>query len=91
MVDTRAGLWMLLGIAGLTVVTALISVLTGHAEDHTLRQILSNCVQPAVVLLPVMGVLLVSSEWSQRTALITFTLVPRRGGASSGRRSSPGS
>jgi ABC-type transport system involved in multi-copper enzyme maturation permease subunit len=29
-------------------------------------------------LLPVVGILLVSSEWSQRTAQITFTLVPRR-------------
>ena len=79
MVDTRAGLWMLLGIAGLTIVTAVVTLLTGHAEDHTLRAILNNCVQPAVVFLPIMGVLLVSSEWSQRTALITFTLVPRRG------------
>jgi ABC-type transport system involved in multi-copper enzyme maturation permease subunit len=35
-------------------------------------------VQPANILLPVAGILLVSSEWSQRTSLITFTLVPRR-------------
>jgi ABC-type transport system involved in multi-copper enzyme maturation permease subunit len=35
-------------------------------------------VQPAGVLLPVVGILLVSSEWSQRTALTTFTLVPQR-------------
>jgi hypothetical protein len=34
-------------------------------------------VQPATVLLPIVGILPVSSEWSQRTALITFTLVPR--------------
>jgi len=33
---------------------------------------------PGAVLLPIIGILLVSSEWSQRTALITFTLVPRR-------------
>ena len=30
------------------------------------------------MLLPIVGILLVSSEWSQRTALITFTLVPQR-------------
>ena len=31
-----------------------------------------------MILLPIIGILLVSSEWSQRTALITFTLVPKR-------------
>ena len=31
------------------------------------------------LLLPIVGILLVTSEWSQRTAQVTFTLVPRRG------------
>src|SRR5690606_342719 len=30
------------------------------------------------LLLPVLGILLVTSEWSQRTNLVTFTLVPNR-------------
>ena len=30
------------------------------------------------MLLPIVGLLLVTSEWSQRTALTTFTLVPER-------------
>ena len=34
---------------------------------------------PASVLLPIVGILLVSSEWSQRTGMVTFALVPRRG------------
>jgi ABC-type transport system involved in multi-copper enzyme maturation permease subunit len=79
MVDTRAGFWMLLAIAGLTVVTAFLSALLGSDSHHTLRTILGNAVQPAVVFLPILGVLLVASEWSQRTAQITFTLVPQRG------------
>ena len=33
---------------------------------------------PRCNLLPVVGILLVSSEWSQRTAQVSFTLVPRR-------------
>jgi hypothetical protein len=33
-------------------------------------------VQPASNLLPVAGNLLVTQEWSQRTGLITFALVP---------------
>jgi ABC-2 type transport system permease protein len=59
-------------------VVVLIVCLVGHAEDQTLRNLLNAAVQPANVLLPVMGVLLVTSEWSQRTTLITFTLVPNR-------------
>src|SRR5205807_479430 len=31
------------------------------------------------VLLPVVSILLVTSEWSQRTALQTFVMTPRRG------------
>ena len=34
---------------------------------------------PASVLLPIVGILLVTSEWSQRTGMETFALVPRRG------------
>ena len=30
-------------------------------------------------LLPVLGIMLVTSEWSQRTAMVTFTLEPHRG------------
>lgn len=29
--------------------------------------------------MPVVGILLVTSEWSQRTAITTFTLVPQHG------------
>ncbi len=34
--------------------------------------------KPAAVLLPIAGILLVTSEWSQRTGMITFALVPVR-------------
>ena len=34
---------------------------------------------PQGLLLPVLGILLVTSEWSQRTALVSFTLMPVRG------------
>jgi ABC-2 type transport system permease protein len=30
------------------------------------------------ILLPVLGILLLTSEWGQRTAMVTFTLEPRR-------------
>jgi ABC-2 type transport system permease protein len=78
MVDTRAGFWLPVGVALLTVVTVVVTMLTGPAADHTLSHVFRNSLQPSRFLLPVMGVLLVTSEFSQRTAFTTFTLVPRR-------------
>jgi ABC-2 type transport system permease protein len=78
MVDTRSGFWLQMAVLALTVLAVLITVLWGHAEDKTFRHILSNALQPAGILLPVVGILLVSSEWSQRTALVSFALVPER-------------
>jgi ABC-2 type transport system permease protein len=78
MTDTRAGFWLQLAVVGLTVAIVALVAIFGHSDDQTLRGMLNAAVQPASVLLPVMGVLLVTSEWSQRTTLITFTLVPHR-------------
>jgi ABC-type transport system involved in multi-copper enzyme maturation permease subunit len=79
MYDTRAGFWLLLSGLLLTVLTVVLVVVTGQASDHTLSNVLDNSVQALNVLLPIVGILLVTSEWSQRTALLTFTLVPQRG------------
>ena len=54
-------------------------MLSGTDGDHTWSNLLNNCSQALNFLLPVVGILLVTSEWSQRTALQTFTLVPQRG------------
>lgn len=76
--DTRAGRWLLLAIGLGTVAAVLLQVLfaetprTGFADHLALSQL------PVGVLLPVLGILLVTSEWSQRTAMTTFTLVPAR-------------
>jgi ABC-2 type transport system permease protein len=78
MVDTRAGFWLQLAVAALTVVVVVVIAIVGHAQDQTLREMLSAALMPSSVLLPVVGILLVSSEWSQRTAPITFALVPQR-------------
>ena len=78
MVDTRAGFWLQLATVGLTIVVVVIVCAVGKAQDQTFRALLEAAVAPASVLLPIMGILLVSSEFSQRTAPITFALVPRR-------------
>lgn len=82
MVDTRAGLWLMVTIA---VMTALFVVLlfifgdNGETDQRTFFNFLGTTSTPQGFLLPVMGILLVTSEWTQRTVLVTFTLTPRRG------------
>ena len=78
MVDTRAGFWVLLGIFGLTVAALVTAYFAGSADDHTFKSMFVLSAAPSAILLPIVGILLVSSEWTQRTTLITFALVPRR-------------
>jgi ABC-2 type transport system permease protein len=78
MVDTRSGFWLQLSVLALTVLVVVITLIAGHENDFTFRNILGNALVPAGILLPVVGILLVSSEWSQRTALVSFALVPER-------------
>jgi ABC-type transport system involved in multi-copper enzyme maturation permease subunit len=78
MVDTRSGFWLQLSVLALTVLVVVITLIAGHEDDWTFRNILGNALVPAGILLPVVGILLVTSEWSQRTALVSFALVPER-------------
>jgi len=78
-IDTRAGLWLQIAVGLLTLLAVGVVVAVGNDEDRTLQSVLNVAIQPATLLLPVIGILLVTSEWSQRMALITFALVPQRG------------
>jgi hypothetical protein len=78
MVNTRAGFWLQLATVAITALVVIVRSVVGDAADHTFAAILEVGVKPAAVLLPIAGILLVTSEWSQRTGMITFTLVPVR-------------
>jgi ABC-2 type transport system permease protein len=78
MVDTRAGFWVQVATVAITVVAVIVRCVVGDAADHTFASVLYVGLQPAAVLLPIVGILIVTSEWSQRTGLITFALVPVR-------------
>lgn len=78
MLDTRSGQWFSAGVAAVTLITVLITSQVKAGHDATLARLFNNSVEPAAILLPVLGVLLVCGEWSQRTMLTTFTLVPGR-------------
>lgn len=79
MSDTRAGRWLLIVIAAITLLTVGLLVFVGQAEDRTFGSFFGVTASPQGFLLPVLGVLLVTSEWGQRSTLTTFTLVPSRG------------
>jgi ABC-2 type transport system permease protein len=79
--DTRAGKWLLgitAALATIAVVLVLIVVVV-QDEPISLGDFVATTVYSSSFLLPVLGVLLVTSEWSQRTAMVTFTLEPHRG------------
>jgi hypothetical protein len=76
--DTRAGFWLQLATVAITALVVIVRLVAGDATDHTFAAVLDVGLKPAAVLLPIAGILLVTSEWSQRTGMITFALVPVR-------------
>jgi len=76
--DTRAGRWLLVVIALAALAVVALQLFFDDTENQRFAMYLGGTQLPIGVLLPVLGVLLVTSEWSQRTALQTFALVPRR-------------
>lgn len=79
MVDTRAGRWLLIVMAAIGFLVSAVLVVWGEDVDQTFGSYLSFIALPLTVLLPIMGIMSATQEWSQRTGLATFTLVPRRG------------
>ncbi len=79
MADTRAGLWLLITIVVITVLVVGLLAIFGDSADHTFANFTAATATPQGFLLPVLGVLLITSEWGQRATLTTFTLVPHRG------------
>jgi len=81
MADTRAGVWLLISTAAVTALVMLIQLWVVVAQDLTVgyRDFLIGMNTPMGVLLPVLGIMSVTSEWGQRTAMVTFTQTPSRG------------
>ena len=77
-VDTRAGRWLLVVIVALTALAMGLVMWFGRESGAAYSTLLLTAVLPQAVLLPVLGILTAASEWSQRTALVTFTQEPRR-------------
>src|SRR6478752_9179918 len=78
--DTRAGLWLLVCTALLTAAVMVIQLVVVIVQDLVVsyNDFLTSTNFSIALLLPVIGILLLTSEWSQRTAMVTFSLEPRR-------------
>ncbi|MCG5459809.1 ABC transporter permease [Micromonospora sp. PSH03] len=78
LVDTRAGRWLLITIGLIAAVVVTLQLIYADEADQTFGNFFVPSLLPVGVLLPVLGILSITSEWSQRTALTTYALVPRR-------------
>ena len=78
MADTRSGKWLLIGIAAITLVVIGAFYVSVDPSERTFFNFMAAANGPQGLLLPVLGILLVTSEWGQRTALVSFTLTPVR-------------
>lgn len=76
--DTRAGRWLLIGIGLISAAIVVVQLFALDDAEQTFTAFFVPQLFPTGVLLPVLGILSITSEWSQRTALTTYALVPRR-------------
>jgi hypothetical protein len=77
-VDTRSGRLLLGGIIALSVLILGWQLTHLPAGPLAFAKVLDVAIVPIDLILPVVGILAMTSEWTQRTALTTFTLSPRR-------------
>jgi len=78
MADTLAGFWLLVSIVLITALIIVIFFFAAPDSERTFTNFMGITATPQGFLLPVLGILLVTSEWGQRTALTTFALEPSR-------------
>ncbi len=79
MFDTRAGFWMLMSIAILSVLATGAAILFAPDADIDFQLFASAIGIPMSIILPMIAILSVTGEYTQRTGLTTYTMIPRRG------------
>jgi ABC-type transport system involved in multi-copper enzyme maturation permease subunit len=76
--DTRAARWLLALLALSTAGMMLVPVLAPTTFDQTYASYLRVAALGLTILLPVVAILALTGEWSQRSVITTFTQEPRR-------------
>jgi len=79
MFNTRSGFWMLVSIGVLSVIATGAVLIFAPDSEIAYENFAAAIGFPMAVILPMIAILGVTSEWSQRSGLTTFTLVPSRG------------
>lgn len=77
--DTRASRLLLVAMAAATPVIIAVMLIVASPRDLNYTRLVDFTQTPQKFILPALAILVVTSEWSQRTGLVTFTLVPSRG------------
>lgn len=78
MFDTRSGFWLMASIAIAAVLATTAAIIFAPEDELTYSTFASAIGIPIAIILPMIAILSVTSEWSQRSGLTTFTLVPHR-------------
>ena len=78
MFDTRAGIWLMASILIAAMVSTVATILFAPQSALTYYTFAKAIGFPMTVILPIIAILAITGEWSQRTGLTTFTLVPNR-------------
>jgi ABC-2 type transport system permease protein len=78
MFDTRAGIWLMASILIAALVSTVATIMFAPESALTYYTFAKAIGFPMTVILPIIAILAITGEWSQRTGLTTFTLVPNR-------------
>jgi ABC-2 type transport system permease protein len=78
MFDTRSGFWLMGSIVIAGLLSTVATILFAPDADLTYYTFAKAIGFPMTVILPIIAVLAITGEWSQRSGLTTFTLVPHR-------------
>ena len=78
MFDTRSGFWLMVSIGVLSVLATGAVILWADDASLTYDSFAAAIGLPMTLVLPIIAMLSITSEWSQRTGLATFTFVPSR-------------
>ncbi|MEE6272331.1 ABC transporter permease [Georgenia wangjunii] len=77
-VDTRAGVWLLAVVILLNAALIALVLFSGEETTRSWSELVAASSLAQMLLLPLVGIMAATGEWSQRTALTTFALEPRR-------------
>ena len=78
MFNTRSGFWLIASLVILGVVATIWTILFAPDDQLTHNTFAAAIGFPMTIVLPIIAILAITGEWSQRTGLTTFTLVPDR-------------